>query len=105
MKILLRLVNQILEFRAYENGKIHFHPTPTNILDCFENWNEAFQESARKKHIHFSFDSMPDTNFQTIVDVEKLERIYFNLLSNRSEERRVGKECTRWFIFRSTPEQ
>ena len=82
VKILLRLVNQILEFRAYENGKIHFHPTPANVLRCFENWNESFQEAARKKHIHFSFDAMPYTNYQTVVDVEKLERIYFNLLSN-----------------------
>lgn len=82
VKILLRLVNQILEFRAYENGKTHFQPTPTNVLGCFESWNESFQEAARKKHIRFSFDALPDANYQTFVDVEKLERIYFNLLSN-----------------------
>ena len=82
VKILLRLVNQILEFRSYENGKAQLQPTPSNILECFENWNESFQEPARKKHIHFSFDAMPDTDYRTYVDVEKLERIYFNLLGN-----------------------
>lgn len=41
-----------------------------------------FQAAARKKHIRFSFDHMPDTNYRTQADVEKLERIYFNLLSN-----------------------
>ncbi len=40
-----------------------------------------FMAVARKKHIHFSFD-MPDTDYRTLADVEKLERIYFNLLSN-----------------------
>lgn len=41
-----------------------------------------FHGSSRKKHIHFSFDYMPDTDYRTLADVEKLERIYFNLLSN-----------------------
>ncbi len=82
VKILLRLVNQILEFRAYENGKTHFHATPINVLHYFEKWNESFQETAYKKHIHFSFDAMPNVDYQTLVDIEKLERIYFNLLSN-----------------------
>ena len=43
---------------------------------------KSFQAAARKKHIHFSFDSMPDTDYHTLADMEKLERIYFNLLSN-----------------------
>lgn len=80
--ILLRLVNQILDFRKYENGKMEYTPVPVDLLQCLENWNESFQAAARKKHIRFSFDHMPDTNYRTQADVEKLERIYFNLLSN-----------------------
>ena len=82
VNILLRLVNQILDFRKYENGKMEYTPVPVNILSSFEGWNESFQAAARKKHIHFSFDNMPDSNYHTQADVEKLERIYFNLLSN-----------------------
>lgn len=82
VSILLRLVNQILDFRKYENGKMEYVPVPVNILTSFEGWNESFQAAARKKHIHFSFDSMPDADYHTMADVEKLERIYFNLLSN-----------------------
>lgn len=80
--ILLRLVNQILDFRKFENGKMEYTPLPISLLQRFEEWNEAFQASARKKHIHFSFEYMPDTNYLTLADTEKLERIYFNLLSN-----------------------
>ena len=82
VNILLRLVNQILDFRKYENGKMEYTPVSVDILSSFEGWNESFQTAARKKHIHFSFDNMPDSNNHTQADVEKLERIYFNLLSN-----------------------
>lgn len=82
VNILLRLVNQILDFRKYENGKMEYTPVPIDILSSFEGWNESFQAAARKKHIHFSFDKMPDTDYHTLADTEKLERIYFNLLSN-----------------------
>lgn len=82
VNILLRLVNQILDFRKYENGKMEYTPVPVDLLQYLENWNESFQAAARKKHIRFSFDHMPDTNYRTQADVEKLERIYFNLLSN-----------------------
>ena len=82
VNILLRLVNQILDFRKYENGKMEFTPVSVDILSSFEGWNESFQAAARKKHIHFSFDSMPETDYHTLADMEKLERLYFNLLSN-----------------------
>ena len=82
VNILLRLVNQILDFRKYENGKMEYTPVPVDILSSFEGWNESFLSAARKKHIHFSFDNMPDTDYHTLADIEKLERIYFNLLSN-----------------------
>ena len=62
VNILLRLVNQILDFRKYENGMMEYTPVPVDI--------------------HFSFDKMADTDYHTLADVEKLERIYFNLLSN-----------------------
>lgn len=110
VSILLRLVNQILDFRKYENGKMEYTPLPLDLLSCFESWNESFQAAARKKHIHFSFDNMPDTDYHTLGDVEKLERIYFNLLSNAfkftPENGRVTvrllaftKEGQRWLRF------
>ena len=82
VNILLRLVNQILDFRKYENNKMEYIPVPTDLQQNLESWNDAFQPTAIKKHIHFSFDCTPDTDYRTEADVEKLERIYFNLLSN-----------------------
>jgi DNA-binding response OmpR family regulator len=82
VQILLRLVNQILDFRKYENGKMELTLAPVDLLASFENWNESFLPSTRKKHIHFSFDAIADSDYHTMADGEKLERIYFNLLSN-----------------------
>ena len=82
VNILLRLVNQILDFRKYENGMMEYTPVPVDILSSFEGWNESFNATPRKKNIKISFDKMADTDYHTLADVEKLERIYFNLLSN-----------------------
>ena len=110
VNILLRLVNQILDFRKYENGKMEYTPVQVDVLSSFEDWNESFLAAARKKHIHFSFDNMPDTDYHTLADMEKLERIYFNLLSNAfkftPENGKITvrlssltKEDTRWIRF------
>ena len=110
VNILLRLVNQILDFRKYENGKMEYTPVQVDVLSSFEGWNESFLAAARKQHIHFSFDNMPDTDYHTLADMEKLERIYFNLLSNAfkftPENGKITvrlssltKEDTRWIRF------
>ena len=82
VNILLRLVNQILDFRKFENGKLELVLNKIDLAVSFEEWNSAFRAAVRKKHIKFIFDVLPNTDFNAVVDVEKLERIYFNLLSN-----------------------
>lgn len=82
--ILLRLVNQILDFRKVENGRMQFHPEPFDLLDSFRGWNDSFRMALMKKHIAFGFEASPDTDidFRMMADAEKMERIYFNLFSN-----------------------
>ncbi len=83
--ILLRLVNQILDFRKYENGKLELVKTPMNLQAQLQEWSHSFQTLALKKHIHFILN-MDESNGRTdgliALDAEKMERIYFNLLSN-----------------------
>lgn len=82
--ILLRLVNQILDFRKVENGRMQFQPEPFDLLDSFRGWNDSFRMALLKKHIAFGFETSPDngTDFRMMADAGKMERIYFNLLSN-----------------------
>ena len=80
--ILLRLVDHILDFRKYENNQLNFTPQKIQLIPAFEEWNHLFEPLVQTKDIHFTFTS--SLNEQSIgeVDIEKLERIYFNLLSN-----------------------
>lgn len=80
--ILLRLVNQILDFRKVENGRMELHLQPFDLLDNFRGWNDSFRMALLKKHLSFSFQATPGTDFRIMADGEKMERIYFNLLSN-----------------------
>ena len=82
VNILLRLVNQILDFRKVENGRMELHLEPFDLLSSFSGWNDSFRMALLKKHISFSFEAMPDKDFRIMADCEKMERIYFNLLSN-----------------------
>ena len=82
VNILLRLVNQILDFRKVENGRMELHLEPFDLLSSFRGWNDSFRMALLKKHISFSFEATPDTDFRMMADSEKMERIYFNLLSN-----------------------
>lgn len=80
--ILLRLVNQILDFRKVENGRMELRLEPFDLLDSFRGWNDSFRMALLKKHISFSFEPAPDTDFRMMADAEKMECIYFNLFSN-----------------------
>ncbi len=80
--ILLRLVNQILDFRKVENGRMELHLEPFDLLDSFRGWNDSFRMALLKKHIAFSFEASSGTDFRMMADAEKMERIYFNLFSN-----------------------
>lgn len=82
VRILHRLINQILDFRKYENGKLNLHLTETNLPRLLKEWLEAFAPLAAKRHVKLSFDAGSDPDLMMAVDVEKMERVVFNLLSN-----------------------
>jgi signal transduction histidine kinase/DNA-binding response OmpR family regulator len=82
VNILLRLVNQILDFRKYENNKLELNPSRINLPVCLQAWHESFAAAMRAKHIHFHFAYDSTADLTVTADAEKLERIYFNLMSN-----------------------
>lgn len=61
---------------------MELHLEPFDLLDSFRGWNDSFRMALLKKHIAFSFEASPDTDFRMMADAEKMERIYFNLFSN-----------------------
>jgi signal transduction histidine kinase len=79
--VLLKLIDQIIDFRKYENGKLKLNCTSNDLHLQLTEWNESFGEISKRKHLHFDFHS-GEADFHMIYDEEKMERIYFNLLSN-----------------------
>jgi DNA-binding response OmpR family regulator len=83
VKVLLKLIDQIIDFRKYENGKMNLRLQKDNLRIEFTQWGEAFAELARKKRITFTSTTDPaNADFNILFDRDKIERIYFNLLSN-----------------------
>lgn len=82
VNVLLRLVNQILDFRKYENGKATLNLSGMDLSDCVERWLEAFSLLALKKHIHVSLVIDKEYDYSNTLDGEKTERIFFNLMAN-----------------------
>lgn len=80
--ILLKLVDQIIDFRKYETGKLNLDLQRDDIRVVIESWNESIQELARKKRIQLHFSALPDVSYTLPFDLLKVESIYLNLLSN-----------------------
>ena len=81
-QILLRMVNQILDFRKFENGKLELNCSHLNLADCVAAWNASFLPLARKRGIRFDCECGEGMDFCMEADGEKIERVYYNILSN-----------------------
>lgn len=81
-QILLRMVDQILDFRKYENGKLHLKRVPIDLHGSLETWNASFRAFAHSRRMRFDFLCDAPGDFRMNADGEKIERAYFNILSN-----------------------
>ncbi len=82
VKILRRLINQILDFRKYESGKLTVNLTEVHIAELMRDWTESFTAIARKRDIKLTIDILVESSVTLAIDVEKVERVFFNLMSN-----------------------
>lgn len=82
VKILRRLINQILDFRTYENGKLDVNLTEVHPAPLMSEWVGSFVAVARKRSIRIASDITLPEDFSMAVDAEKMERVVFNLMSN-----------------------
>lgn len=92
--ILKRLINQILDFRKYENGKLDLHIVEIDFKAASRDWVESFLSIARRRHIRLGVDIAPDIPPTMALDAEKMERIFFNLISNAFKHTPDGGSIT-----------
>lgn len=82
VKRLQRLINQILDIRKYDSGQLKLNLVNINLSESLREWVAPFANLAAHRHIKFHTDIPQKPEIVTAIDVEKCERILFNLLSN-----------------------
>lgn len=78
---LQRLIDNLINFRKNESGKINTHYSKTTLEDFTYPLLEAFEESMTAKNIDFTYQVNTPGEY-IVIDEEKTELILFNLLSN-----------------------
>ncbi len=78
--IMLKLTNEILDFRKAQNGKMTVEASDFDLAENVREWAAMFSPSARKRKIELTLD-LPD-RLDVHTDQYKMERIVYNLLSN-----------------------
>lgn len=90
---MLRLVNQILDFRKIEKNKMKMQVEQIDVKTFLTHELDYFKTMAEEQHIHLIFDA-PDRQLLLWADADKLEKIIFNLLSNAFKYTPAGKNIT-----------
>ncbi len=78
---LLKLIDQLLEFRKLQHNQLDLKLEHVNAHNFFFDIYSQFQQIANNRHINYIFDC--SSELETIsVDIQKVDKIVFNLLSN-----------------------
>ncbi|MFT3739496.1 MAG: two-component regulator propeller domain-containing protein [Breznakibacter sp.] len=78
---LLRLIDQLLEFRKLQNDHLDLRLEQVEVVSFLRGIYEMFLETAAKKGINLTFTSNKESNV-ILIDEGKIDKILFNLLSN-----------------------
>lgn len=90
---MLQLVNQILDFRKIENGKMKLLLEKTEIVSTVKDIMNDFSIMAEKKQIMFTLSNKQEELFAWI-DRDKFQKIIINLVSNAFKYTPNGKSIT-----------
>ena len=78
---LLRLVNELMDFRKAEAGKLDLEVQQHNLIALLDEICYSFNGLAKNKNINLSFStSVKELNIY--FDKNQLEKVFYNLLSN-----------------------
>jgi signal transduction histidine kinase/CheY-like chemotaxis protein/AraC-like DNA-binding protein len=78
---LLRLVNQLMDFRKMEDKKMVLHICETDLVAFVKDIMAAFDDVAKKRKIHFELNTSL-SHLALFFDPDMLDKVIFNLLSN-----------------------
>lgn len=78
---MLRLINQLLEFRKMQNNKLALSLEETDVIAFLYEIYLSFKDAAESKRMDFRF--IPSTaSYKMFIDKGNLDKVTYNLLSN-----------------------
>ena len=78
---MLRLINQLLEFRKMQQGKLSLSLREDDIVAYIQNIYMDFHESAEEKNIKYDFRAQM-RSLRIPFDTSYIDKIFYNLISN-----------------------
>ena len=92
VSILMRLVNEILDFRKIQNKKMELTLSEFELTHYLKEWVSTFESIATKRKI--KVDLITSAPIRLCADIYKVERICYNLLSNALKYTSEGGSIT-----------
>lgn len=92
VSILMRLVNEILDFRKIQNKKMELTLSEFELTNYLKEWASTFESIATKRKI--KVDLITPAPIRLCADIYKVERICYNLLSNALKYTSEGGSIT-----------
>ncbi len=81
-KILLKIINDILDYSKIESGRIHLENSTFSIVDVMNQVVSILNPKAKEKSIHLDFVIDENVPKQFVGDVSRISQILFNLIGN-----------------------
>ena len=78
---MLQLVNQILDFRKIQNGKMRLHVSLIDFNEMIASFQKEFRVLSEENEISFTFQ-LPDEPIMVWADKDKLSIVIRNVISN-----------------------
>ena len=101
-KDLLRLVNQLLDFRRLEQKGEQLKPSSVNIKEFIEGGVRPFEDLARERHVELVCECQFTNEDIFRLDAQKMTRVMNNLLSNALKFTPEGGIITVWAGWQET---
>ncbi len=86
---MLSMINQLLDFRKIVKNKMELKISRVNLVQLVEDAIEDFRERASERHIELYF-TVSRRSILVWVDLERMESVVYNLLSNAFKFTRNG---------------
>lgn len=78
---MLRLINQLLEFRKMQNNKLSLSLEETDVIAFLREIYLIFKDAAESKNMEYVFSPSVST-YKMFIDKSNIDKVAYNLLSN-----------------------